>query len=381
MTMPFALRVTLLYSSVFAAIGIQMPFLPIWLAANGLDAPTIGAVLAASTAARVLAVPFGTRAADRFVGLRAAILLAFLASAASFTLVGLASGVTMLFATCVLAAAAGGTALPLIETYALHGLAARGRAYGPVRGWGSVAFIAGNLGAGALITVMAPAHFIWVIVAAYWAGVATAIALPAVATGAAVRPSQEGGEIVARPRGLVAVIAASALIQASHAVFYVFGTLQWAAAGLDGVAIGALWALSVAAEIVLFAASARFSPAFGSLALLALGGAGAALRWAAMALDPPLPALPALQCLHALSFGATHLGAVQFVARAARPGRAAATQGWLTLANGALMAAAMAVAGLTYAPFGSAAYVPMALLGLGGGVIAFATLLRQRPAT
>jgi hypothetical protein len=41
----------------------------------------------------------------------------------------------------------------------------------------------------------------------------------------------------------------------------------------------------------------------------------------------------------------------------------------------------MAVAGLTYAPFGSAAYVPMALLGLGGGVIAFATLLRQRPAT
>jgi PPP family 3-phenylpropionic acid transporter len=286
--MPFALRVTLLYSSVFGTIGIQMPFLPIWLAANGLDERTIGAVLAAATAARVLAVPFGTRAADRFADLKTAILLAFVASAAGFTLVGLASGAAMLLVTCALAAAAGGTALPLVETYALHGLAARGRAYGPVRGWGSVAFIAGNLCAGALISAMAPAHFIWVIVAAYWAGVASAIALPAV--GGAPAAPREGGQVCARPAGLLAVIAASALIQASHGVFYVFGTLQWAAAGLDGVTIGALWALGVVAEIVLFAASARLPARFGPLALLWLGGAGAALRWAAMALNPPLAA-------------------------------------------------------------------------------------------
>jgi PPP family 3-phenylpropionic acid transporter len=99
-----------------------------------------------------------------------------------------------------------------------------------------------------------------------------------------------------------------------------------------------------------------------------------------MALDPPLAALPALQCLHALSFGATHLGAVQFVARAAQPGRAAATQGWLALANGSLMAAAMAVAGLTYSRFGTAAYSLMALLALLGGFAAIAALLRQRRA-
>ena len=38
--------------------------------------------------------------------------------------------------------------MPLAETYALKGLAARGRAYGPVRLWGSVAFILGTFVAG-----------------------------------------------------------------------------------------------------------------------------------------------------------------------------------------------------------------------------------------
>ena len=38
--------------------------------------------------------------------------------------------------------------MPLAETYALKGLPARGRAYGPVRLWGSFAFIAGSFLAG-----------------------------------------------------------------------------------------------------------------------------------------------------------------------------------------------------------------------------------------
>ena len=44
---------------------------------------------------------------------------------------------------------------------------------------------------------------------------------------------------------------------------------------------------------------------------------GAVIRWSAMALDPLPPLLLLLQSLHALSFGATHLAAVGFVARAA----------------------------------------------------------------
>ena len=82
-----------------------------------------------------------------------------------------------------------------------------------------------------------------------------------------------------------------------------------------------LWALGVLAEIVLFALSARLPAAFTPSVLILIGGAGALVRWIAMALDPPGALLPLLQCLHGLSFGATHLGTLG-VHRARRAGRA-----------------------------------------------------------
>ena len=118
------------------------------------------------------------------------------------------------------------------------------------------------------------------------------------------------------------MVAAASLVQASHAVYYGFSTLDWRAAGLDGTTIGALWALGVVAEIALFALSGRLPAWIGPTVLLAIGGAGATLRWGAMAFDPPVWLLPALQGLHGLSFGATHLGGISFLAasRAARRG-------------------------------------------------------------
>src|SRR5262245_43477037 len=50
-----------------------------------------------------------------------------------------------------------------------------------------------------------------------------------------------------------------------------------------------------------------------------------ALAW--MAADPPALVLPWLQLLHALSFGATHLGALMFLAHNAPAGQAATAQG------------------------------------------------------
>jgi PPP family 3-phenylpropionic acid transporter len=89
-----------------------------------------------------------------------------------------------------------------------------------------------------------------------------------------------------------------------------------------------------------------------------------------MALDPSPAWLPWLQALHGLSFGATHLGAVQFVAQSALPGRAATAQGLLAWTNGFAMAGAMAASGLLYARFGAAGYWAMAALAAAGGACA-----------
>jgi PPP family 3-phenylpropionic acid transporter len=179
-----------------------------------------------------------------------------------------------------------------------------------------------------------------------------------------------------REPAFLAVAAGSSLVQASHAVLYGFSTLDWQAAGLDGVTIGALWALAVLAEIVLFAISGHLSAA--PTALLLIGAAGALARWGAMALDPPLALLPLLQCLHALSFGATHLAALGFIAQATRPALAARAQGYLAVAQGLAMAGAMGVSGVLYARFGGLAYGAMALLAGAGGLFALAAHFRER---
>ena len=363
----FAFKLGLFYAAYFLFGGIQLPFFPLWLEARGLDAGMIGLTIAAPLIVRVIAVPLITRAADRHRALKTSLVIASIASALAMAVVGLVEGAVVILIAYAIAAIAFSPLLSLTDAYALNGLGARGRAYGPVRLWGSVAFIAANIVAGALLAVVAPGHLIWLIVAALAATVIVATLLDPLdaplspASAAVVSP-----RLLWRQPALIAVAAAASLTQGSHALFYGFSTLEWRAAGLDGVTIGVLWGLGVVAEIVLFALSPRLSAVLNPPALMAIGAAGAIVRWAAMAFDPPLAALPALQILHSASFGAAHLGAMGFLARAVPKDLAATAQGLLATVSGIVMAAATGLSGLIYAASGSLAYLAMAAMGIGG---------------
>ena len=364
----FAPRLALFYAGVFAAAGVQMPFFPTWLSAKGLDAAAIGLVLAAPMVARVLAVPVTTRIADRLGMLRGLLIATALATALGYALVGLATGFGAIFAAVVVASIAFTPTMPLADAYALRGLRLRGRAYGPVRLWGSVAYVAANLCGGLLLDRIERVDLIWLIVAGFTVMAATAVALAPLRPDAAppIEPAAQKSRSYHLP-AFLAVTAAASLVQASHAVYYGFSTLAWTAQGLDGTAIGALWALGVVPEIALFAVSARLPGALGPAGLLGLGAIGAAIRWTAMALDPATVLLPVLQCLHGLSFGATHLGAVQFLARAAPDRHGATAQGDFATILGVVTAAAMGLSGALYGAFEVHAYAAMALLAAAGG--------------
>jgi PPP family 3-phenylpropionic acid transporter len=367
----FSGRLAALYAALFILGGIQLPFFPVWLKAKGLDPSMIGLVLAAPMIVRVFAVTIATRKADRRDALRGAIIVASCASVAGYVLVGLSSGAIAILFAFTLASVATTPLMPLTETYALKGLSARGRAYGPVRLWGSLAFVFGTFLAGIAADAFPARYLIWLIVAASLIGVFTAFALLPLSTAApATSEPPVPRKSLLRDPAFIAVLAAASLIQASHAVYYGFSALEWRAAGLDGATIAALWGLGVIAEIILFAFSGRLPPFFQPSVLLAVGALGAILRWGGMALDPPVMVLPWLQLLHALSFGATHLGALGFVARHAPPGQSATAQGYLAIALGAAMAAAMGISGLLYQAFGNLAYAAMALAAVVGGACA-----------
>jgi len=364
----FVARVAGLYAGIFVMGGIQLPFFPVWLKAKGLDPQMIGVVLAAPIVARVIAVPLVARVADRREALRAAIVATSFLGVVGYVAVGLADGAVAILIAYALASLALTPVMPLAETYALKGLAARGRAYGPVRLWGSAAFILGTFVAGLAADAIPARDLIWLIAAACLLSALTALTLVPLPAGAApARAAALPRKSLLRDPAFIAVLAAASLIQSSHAVYYGFSALQWRGAGFDGAAIAALWGLGVVAEIVLFAVSGRLPPFFQPTVLIMIGAAGGALRWAAMALDPPALALPWLQLLHAASFGATHLGALGFVARNAPPGQGATAQGYLAIAVGMTMAAATGLSGWLYGSFGSRAYAAMALAAVAGG--------------
>ena len=247
----FAPRLAAFYAAMFVMSGILLPFFPVWLKAKGLDARMIGVVLAAPILARVFAVPAVAHAADRHDALRGSILLASAACIGGFLLVGMADGAAAILIAYAVASIAYTPLMPLADAYALKGLAAHGRTYGPVRLWGSAAFIIGSFAAGLAADLIPTHQLIWLIVAASALTAAAALALEPVHT-------QPSAEEPAKPRALlrnpafIAVMVAASLIQASHAVYYGFSALQWRGIGLDGTAIAALWALGVVAEIVLF---------------------------------------------------------------------------------------------------------------------------------
>jgi PPP family 3-phenylpropionic acid transporter len=367
----FAVRLAVLYAAIFVVAGIQLPFFPVWLKAKGLDAQLIGIALAMPMIMRVIAIPVAARTADRYDVLRATLVVTTVASVAGYALVGLAEGAAAILATVALASLVFTPIMPLIETYALRGLGAHGQAYGPVRLWGSAAFIAGSFAAGFAADALPVRDLIWLIVAASLASALAAIflaPLPAAPVHAATAPAAR--RALLRDPAFIAVVAAASLIQASHAVYYGFSALEWGADGLSGGVIAGLWALGVIAEIVLFAASGRLPPFLSPVALIVIGAVGAVVRWTAMAFNPPLYLLPWLQLLHALSFGTTYFGSLNFVARAAPHGQGATAQGYLSIASGATMAAALGVSGWLYAAFGGFAYAAMALTAVAGGACA-----------
>jgi PPP family 3-phenylpropionic acid transporter len=89
-----------------------------------------------------------------------------------------------------------------------------------------------------------------------------------------------------------------------------------------------------------------------------------------MTFDPAAILLFPLQLLHALSFGATHLGTMMFLSQNAPEGSRAAAQGDVSTASSLAMAGASALAGVLYGAGGSMAYAAMALLGAVGAAFA-----------
>jgi PPP family 3-phenylpropionic acid transporter len=382
----FAWRLGFLYATLFLVVGCYLPYLPVWLHWRRLDTDEIAVLLAAPLFTRILFTPAISFAADRLGGRRTILIALAWGSLLSFLLLWAASGFWAMFLATILLAVNWTTIMPLIETVAVTGIRTGALDYGRVRLWGSLSFIVASLGSGLIIGKIGPEVVLPLLVAATGLMVLGAHLLPRELAGrSASSPTARRGlkladafDLVRAPLFLLFLLAAS-MVQASHALYYSFGSLHWRAQGIPDGAIGALWSVGVVAEVALFAASGRVIAYCGTARLLMLAGFAATLRWGFMATDPPLLPTALLQTLHAMSFGAAHLAAIHFMTHAVPEDRAATAQGlYAAVVAGLVLGMVTIACGPLYRNFAGEAYAAMAALALIGAGSAYLLMRRWR---
>ncbi|MCY4547759.1 MAG: MFS transporter [Defluviicoccus sp.] len=369
-----AIRLALFYAAVFLFVGVALPFWPVWLTAKGLSATEIGLTITAASWVRIAAPALAAHVADRRGRRRGVLVLLAGASLAAHLLFLVAEGFAALLAVSILAAIAFTPIIPMGENMTLLASRARGFDYGRVRLWGSIAFIAGAILGGRAVGGVGSDAILWLVLGTLGLTVLAALAMPETGSSPARRRVPVAA-LLSDPRMIVFLVTAS-LIQASHAAAYGFATLAWRASGIDDDVIGLLWAEGVLAEIVLFALGGGLAARLGPARLLAIGAAAGIVRWVGLAVEPGLGWLVVLQALHALTFGAAHLGAMLYLVRAIPPEHSASAQALYSgAAMGLVMGGATILAGALYDDVGAGAFYAMAAMSAGG--LAGAALLAR----
>lgn len=295
---------------------------------------------------------------------------------------GLAQGNAAIMLLGILFLLTNGTMLPLVETIAVRGVRREGLDYGRMRLWGSVTFIIANFVGGIVIEALGGNFALWMIAAGVMLTIAAAHGLPSQA--APAKPAAGGGfgwrasspARLLRSRLFVLFLIAIGCTHGAHATFYTFSALHWQAQGLPAAWVGALWAIGVFAEVLLFAFSAPLVQRIGPAQLIVAGAATSILRWGLTALDPPLAVLIPLQVLHAVTYGAAHLGAILFISRAVPHSATGSAQAlFATIASGLAQGVIGLISGAVYGSLGGLVFlVPTAVAII--GCIAGVMLLR-----
>jgi PPP family 3-phenylpropionic acid transporter len=384
----FELRLSVFYFASFLIAGCYLPYLPLWLQSKGLTELQISIVYAAPIFIRAAFTPLLTFLADRSGRPLRVLVLITWGAMASVALLPITDGFYSIFVVILLFTLFWMAVMPLTDAAALAGARRQGADYGRMRLWGSISFIFMTAVGGAAVDFWGPQAALWLFISASVAAVIASRWLP--------RDEQIAGGGVEGAAGIIPppvrfadvttlirqpelwfFFAAAGALQSSHAVYYIFGSLHWSASGISPVSIGALWAIGVVAEVILFAYGGRVVRWAGPVQLILIAGAAAVLRWTATAFDPPLVMLFIIQALHGLTFGATHLGAMHFLQRAVPSTLSASAQGlYASLTAGIAMGTVSLATGPLYRHFGGEAFLAMAALG-GAGLLAGFVLLKR----
>ncbi|MDX8389005.1 MAG: MFS transporter [Mariprofundaceae bacterium] len=316
-------HIRLFYAAYFGAMGLILPFFPVWLVAKGWDTVMIGVFTSLLALTRVLSPPVAGMVSDRtgktsrlifFISIAAALFSLVLPSVENAWFLAL---FILLFGLCWSAV------LPLADGISILCSENGAVDYGELRLWGSIGFV--------LVTLAGGAWLIDTGIELFPYGLALLFLLTAIAsTGFPPTPLQTDApsSIQHHQKAFIMLLVISFLMQCSHGAYYGFYSLYLLDIGFSGWQVALLWVVAVMAEILVMwrwsRALRHVAPhiVFGICLLLAT------IRWFGIAYTQNWGVLLLLQFLHAASFAAFHISAVMWVRNLAPANKLSAAQGW-----------------------------------------------------
>jgi len=326
MVTPLSLQhIRVFYAAYFAAMGLILPFFPVYLASLGMNVAMIGLMTGLLSAAKVIAPPCSGYWLDvRGMPAGQFIVVASVLAAVCAAMLDMVSSSLPLFALMILLfGMLWAAVLPLTDGLSIHVAEAALANYGRLRVWGSIGFVVTSLLGGVLFDVISFTWFPWLLVALMLVMAVAGHGFPklpqVVAETDATQPFSSS---------LRCLLWVSFLMQLSHGAYYGFFSLYLLDAGYSGGQVGAFWVLGVLAEIILMWVWTKPIQAMALMPVVQVCLLLAGLRWFGTGWTDVWWWLVVLQLLHAASFAAFHVVAVTWVKRLAPAHRHASAQGW-----------------------------------------------------
>jgi len=303
----------LAYAAMFGHMGIVLPFLAPWFQRQGFGPAGIGVLMALPALFKVLA-PWSWGAwADRSGRRRELLIAAFLGAAVALAVLPLVQGALAIGLVVTLYSFARAPILPYVEATTLEQSERRNFAYGPIRLWGSIAFMVVSSSYGWASGRLHADAGLWL--AAGMLGLAATPALRAFPYPLDRGRGQSAPASAETRRKIVRLLSACALMQVSHGAYYTFYSIHLQNLGYGDGVIGALWALGVLCEVLLLTRMDAIVRRFGRGPVMHASLLLAALRWMVIGSTTSLLWLVPAQALHAATYAAFHVAAIGEVFR------------------------------------------------------------------
>jgi PPP family 3-phenylpropionic acid transporter len=326
------------YFFFFAVTGTMLPFWPLYLESLGFAPVQIGTLVAPVMVTKIVAPNVWGWVADRRGRRMALVRLGCFAATLVFTAVLVSSHFWWLALLMVLYSFFWNAALPQFEAVTLNHLEGRIERYTRIRLWGSVGFVIAVVALGRVVERDGAEAVPYAILS-----LLACVAFSSV--------------LVSEPKAYPAPAGQPSLLAVLRNPPVIALLIYLEEHGYSASIIGALWALGVVAEVVVFAFMHRLVAWVGLRNLFLLAFGLTAVRWLLVALlVESVAAMVFAQLLHAASFGLYHAVAIQLVHRAFTAGHQGRGQAlYSSVSFGAGGAAGALLAGYAWQSAGATA--------------------------